>query len=625
MGGDGLSVRVVATKMMGSLPVLRQYFDRCGIREVLDLLCPSASQATISHADAMLALVCNRLSAPQPLYRVEDWARETAVEECLGLNPDHLNDDRLAGALEAMAPLSDAIYGSIAALTIERFNVNTRIIHRDLTDIAFHGAYELQDQQFAQVMFGWPGANVPKGCKTLRQDVAVSADGSIPVTMRTYSGNAADVNTVVDLMEVLSKHAKVKQCLLVGDSKVLSENNLHRILLDECDILAPIAKTPDLVKELLALSSDRWELMPYLSERQQLRRERGHKVPRFYAQEREWTIQVPLPPDQQESAGSKPRTKEFILRKVYVLSEEERQAARASRTARMERAERELRGLQDTASNYDTAEYLLKKVRKFLAGKKLDHLYKVDVQGVSGTRPVGLLFNRVASPLPTAAEEKRLGPTDKELSKLDATARNYKTSEQFAARVQKVLVGKKVSHLYTVEVLEKPTVWPTSLTFETDQKALAEEERRDGLYALLTSVDTEELPTNSVIKTFKQQGRLEARHADLKGPLAVNPVFLKNNDRAVGLLLVIGLALLIYCLIERQARKELQDEGGIMQGLYPEGRFSRPTAKQILRRLSTMSMVGLALGEHIRWVPVPPDEVQEKLLTMLQLPRVRDS
>lgn len=45
---------------------------------------------------------------------------------------------------------------------------------------------------------------------------------------------------------------------------------------------------------------------------------------------------------------------------------------------------------------------------------------------------------------------------------------------------------------------------------------------------------------------------MERRSSAFKGPLAVAPLFLKNNRRIAALITVICLALLIFCLIERQ-------------------------------------------------------------------------
>jgi transposase len=545
---DSDSVQAVCQRTMGSLPVLREYFEASGMRAVLDDLCPSAKQATITHADAVLALVCNRLTSPQPLYRVEDWASQFAVEECLGLSPVHLNDDRLAATLDVLAERPEEIYGAIAALTVERFDIDTRIIHRDLTDIAFHGGYDGQDPQFARVLFGWPGANVPKGCKIVRQDVATSEDGAVPLMIRSLSGNACDVNTVIDTLEALRTKSKANGFILVGDTKLVSEGNLHRILADGCDFLAPVTKNEAVTRELLALPAKNWVLLPYLSEREGKRHRRGTIVNRFYGQETmtAMTVAVALPTGHQG-----PRVLQtFAVRQVNVLSEEERAAARKSREARLLRVEHDLHDLSRKAGNYKTLEQLNEKVAKSLRARKAIPLFNVAVERNAGSRPCKLTYSR-------------------------------------------------------------------------NLEAITLEERRDGLYRIETSVSSEEMSTNEVLRTFKKQGRLEARHADLKGPLAVNPVYLKGNQRIVGLLLIIGLALLIYTLIERQARKALEPAGGMMQGLYPEGRESRPTARQILSRLATMSMVCISIGGKDKWIPVSPDPVQQLLLRMLKLPNSR--
>jgi DNA-binding TFAR19-related protein (PDSD5 family) len=336
------------------------------------------------------------------------------------------------------------------------------------------------------------------------------------------------------------------------------------------------------------------------------------------------------------------KTKTFRVRKVYVLSEEERDAVRASRNARMERAEKELLQLHTTAGNYKTSNQLADKISKFLQAKKLLHLYQVTVEEQTSTIPCGLVFTRHASAF--EAEEQsdaglsdkklqavrkaraaRAAQVEKQLTRLHQTAKTHKTAEALLAKARTVLERKNVSHLYELQVREEEIKVPVGVTFSRDKAALTEEQRRDGLYALLASQPKEERSANDILKLFKQQGRLEARHADCKGPLAVNPVFLKTNSRIVGLLLVLGLALLIYSLIERQARKALEPEGGLMQGLYPEGRYSRPTSKQILQKLSTRRVIHLSVAGRSRWQEVPPTPIQQQLIEMLRLPRSRDS
>jgi hypothetical protein len=47
------------------------------------------------------------------MCRVTDWARTWAVGEAFGIDPAALNDDRIASALDAIAPELDRIVGSV--------------------------------------------------------------------------------------------------------------------------------------------------------------------------------------------------------------------------------------------------------------------------------------------------------------------------------------------------------------------------------------------------------------------------------------------------------------------------------------------------------------------------------
>ncbi len=83
---------------------------------------------------------------------------------------------------------------------------------------------------------------------------------------------------------------------------------------------------------------------------------------------------------------------------------------------------------------------------------------------------------------------------------------------------------------------------------------------------------------------------LARRVTAFKGPLAVAPIFLEHNRRITALITVICLALLVFCLIERQVRQALGAEQ-TMRGLYPDNRRVRPTGRMILYHLD-----GLMLG-----------------------------
>ncbi|MGW3661352.1 hypothetical protein ACWD6R_39570 [Streptomyces sp. NPDC005151] len=82
---------------------------------------------------------------------------------------------------------------------------------------------------------------------------------------------------------------------------------------------------------------------------------------------------------------------------------------------------------------------------------------------------------------------------------------------------------------------------------------------------------------------------VERRYHDFKGPLAVAPVFSQRNRRIAALITVICLALLVFCLIERQVRQALGPDQ-TMRGLYPDNRAVRPTGRMIFYHLASLTL-----------------------------------
>jgi hypothetical protein len=102
------------------------------------------------------ALVANRLTAPAPMVRVQEWAAAMAVDEAYGISPELLNDDRLARALDAIAPHLDEITGSVGAAAITEFGVDVSRLHWDLTSISLYGAYSQADLEYPAPRWGIP-------------------------------------------------------------------------------------------------------------------------------------------------------------------------------------------------------------------------------------------------------------------------------------------------------------------------------------------------------------------------------------------------------------------------------------------------------------------------------------
>jgi transposase len=118
-----------------------------------------------------------------------------------------------------------------------------------------------------------------------------------------------------------------------------------------------------------------------------------------------------------------------------------------------------------------------------------------------------------------------------------------------------------------------------------------------------------------VLVRYKGQEVVERRCGTFKGPLAVAPVFLKNNRRIHTLLPVICLALLIFCLVEREARRAILPER-TMTGFL--GRpTARPTGRLIFDALSRLHLIP-ATANAPPSCP-PPTGLQARILELLDV------
>ena len=116
-----------------------------------------------------------------------------------------------------------------------------------------------------------------------------------------------------------------------------------------------------------------------------------------------------------------------------------------------------------------------------------------------------------------------------------------------------------------------------------------------------------------MLRRYKGQEVSERRYGNFKGPLAVAPMFLKNNRRIEALITVICLALLIFSLVERALRLAIAP-ALVLTGLYAR-RPAKPTGRLIFTALSRLRLIP-ATTDTPAVVPEPPP-LQANILHLL--------
>ena len=194
-------------------------------------------------------------------------------------------------------------------------------------------------------------------------------------------------------------------------------------------------------------------------------------------------------------------------------------------------------------------------------------------------------------------------------------SRHYPTIDKVQARLAAIAKQRRVAALLHAEVGTDPATGKPTLAWWFDQAALATEQATDGWYALLTNLNPTHADAAEVLARYKGQEVVERRYGSFKGPLAVAPLFVQSNRRIQALVTVICLALLIFCLVERQVRRAIAP-AVLLQDLYV-GQPAKPTGRLIFQALARLRLIP-ASGHDPPVIPQPPP-LQARLLHLLDV------
>jgi transposase len=192
--------------------------------------------------------------------------------------------------------------------------------------------------------------------------------------------------------------------------------------------------------------------------------------------------------------------------------------------------------------------------------------------------------------------------------------RHYPDAGAVQARLTAIATQRRVTGLLRAKVGTDPAGKPT-LAWWFDPAALAREQATDGWYGLLTNLDPTQADAAAVLARYKGQEVVERRYGAFKGPLAVAPLFVQSNRRIQALVTVICLALLIFCLVERQARRAIAPDL-TLHGLYV-GQPAKPTGRLIFQALAGLRLIP-ATGHDPPVIP-QPSPLQAQLLELLDV------
>jgi transposase len=244
------------SKQLGAIPVLLPILEALGLVETVNHYCPGRD--SVSHGVVALLLSVNRLMAPKPLYRVQEWAAETILPDHLDVAPEQLYDVRLARTLDDLYPHLADIWATLVARAVSVYDLDLSYFHYDITSVYFEGAYTDSEK----ISYGL-SRDHRSDTKQLNLAVDVTGEAGIPIVYQILAGRTTDRSTPLDnlraLRAVLDRPelaARDPHFVLVSDQAMLDRQVLAAYHEKGIRWLGPLHADAPLHALLAAVSAD---------------------------------------------------------------------------------------------------------------------------------------------------------------------------------------------------------------------------------------------------------------------------------------------------------------------------------------------------------------------------------
>lgn len=544
-------IKNVQTQAVGFAPILRHYFDQCGIQRIIDdHVDLDPRRKILTHGQAAVAMITGILFQVMQLYRICKFAAEKNVLEVLlpHIAPEQYFDDRLADTLDAI--YAGGIGDLELAITrnmIEKFQIQSHVCHNDTTSVSVYGnADNNKTDRSIQVTFGHSKKH-RKDLKQLIWSMSVSSDHAFPLFQKAYSGNTADVTTYVEqwhkLIDLLDGH----DFLYVADSKVITHDNMAHIIDNDGFFIAP-APMYESYKNAFedALNKHDRELLIAYKERFN----RGFEVPMEFSHE----------------------GKSYRVRMIILFDHGLRAIKQNALQNRVQKTRDDFQELSGKLNRYKlkSREQIDAACAAILKKNKTESFFTYTVDN---------------NPVTTYKNSKRGRPSA--------------NSEKIA----------EVNDHFSVH-------------HKFDENAFGEALSKCGYYPLITNKPRDQLSIEKAMLAHKNQYKCEHAFRRAKGPYSIEPIYLHTPERIEAFLFLFKIALQILVLIERNARKNIDNRGRGLDGFMPNRKDVRnPRSEFMLKEFEDIVQGQMKLpdGKIFGFVSELND-LQKDILSILSVP-----
>ena len=274
------SLKEIEIQNIDHLGIIAGIIDSIGLVEIINEIVGIEQGEKISPGHVVKAMILNGLGfVSSPLYMFPEFFKEKPCEYLIGegVKAEYLNDDKLGRVMDKLfiKGLTE-IFLTISISVMKEFNINLDSSHLDSTSMHLHGEYninlpdviiensssdsEIKSLQPIEITYGYSRDHRPD-LKQFIIDLISSADGDIPIFLKTASGNQTDSANFAKIFLQYKEQIKNNDSLkggglMVADAALYNAKNISS--LSGMKWLCRVPLTIGLAKELVStlLSTD---------------------------------------------------------------------------------------------------------------------------------------------------------------------------------------------------------------------------------------------------------------------------------------------------------------------------------------------------------------------------------
>ncbi len=440
--------------------------------------------------DLVVAMVAARILKPQSKLATTRWWASTTLTEMLGV--EQADEDELYEAMDWLLERQAPIEKKLAA----RHLAHGGLALYDLTSSYFEGV----TCPLAELGHNRDGK---KGKLQVNYGLLTNQQG-IPVAVSVFKGNSGDPKTLLPQVDKMRKEFGIEQFVLVGDRGMITQKQVDVLRdVEGCGWIS--ALRPGAINKLVTGGSIQMGL---------------------FDERNLFELTHPDFPGERLVACRNPElAKRRVAKRIALLEATTRELDKVSRMVNRGRLHgKEIIGTQ---------------VRKILKQYKVGEHYTVDIRddGFDDKIDRDALAAEVAATSngKTKLAEARRARFERHIesiaAKLDKVRQRIRHGQlhgkdAIGVRVGKVVNKYKVSKHFVLHIADD------SFRFEIDQEAVDAEAALDGLYVVRSSVSTETMDADQMVRSYKLLSNVEHAFRCLKSvDLMVRPIHHRLEDR----------------------------------------------------------------------------------------------